>query len=112
MTDQQKPTPAPVTIEQAREGEDTHQWIARLHRENAQKAAQKTTPPDMLNQPPHYTQHPCGVECITVTEHMGFCLGNAVKYIWRADLKGGIEDLKKARWYIEREIAKREAANA
>ena len=36
-------TPAPVTIEQAREGEDTHQWIARLHRENAQKAAQKTT---------------------------------------------------------------------
>jgi hypothetical protein len=39
---------------------------------------------------------------------MGFNLGNALKYIWRADLKGhAIEDLRKARWYIEREIAKR-----
>jgi hypothetical protein len=41
---------------------------------------------------------------------MGFCLGNAIKYIWRADLKGSaIEDLKKARFYIDREIALREA---
>jgi hypothetical protein len=40
---------------------------------------------------------------------MGFCLGNAVKYIWRADLKNdAIEDLRKAVWYIEREIAKRQ----
>ena len=39
---------------------------------------------------------------------MGFCLGNAVKYIWRADLKNdAIEDLKKAKWYIERELKKR-----
>jgi len=41
---------------------------------------------------------------------VGFCLGNAIKYIWRADLKhndGGLEDLQKARWYIEREIARR-----
>jgi hypothetical protein len=39
---------------------------------------------------------------------MGFCLGNAVKYIWRADLKGNdIEDLQKARFYIDREIARR-----
>jgi hypothetical protein len=60
--------------------------------------------------PSHYTSHPSGVECITVTEHMGFCLGNAIKYIWRADLKdNAIEDLEKARWYIEREIAKRKA---
>lgn len=51
-----------------------------------------------------------GVECIEITEHMGFNLGNAVKYIWRADLKAdAIEDLKKARWHIEREIQKREA---
>jgi hypothetical protein len=65
---------------------------------------------DMVNHPPHYTQHPSGVECIQITEHMGFCLGNAVKYIWRADLKAdAIEDLKKARWYLDREIAKREA---
>lgn len=63
--------------------------------------------PDMVNHPPHYTAHPSGVECIQITEHMGFCLGNAMKYIWRADLKNGIEDLEKARWYIDREIAKR-----
>lgn len=64
---------------------------------------------DPVNHPKHYTSHPSGVECITVTEHMGFNLGNAVKYIWRADLKAdAIEDLKKARWYIDREIAKRE----
>ncbi len=61
-----------------------------------------------VDHPPHYTQHPSGVECIQITEHMGFCLGNAIKYIWRADLKNGIEDLQKARWYIDREIARRE----
>ena len=63
---------------------------------------------DKVNHPPHYTAHPSGVECIQVTEHMNFCLGNAIKYIWRADLKNGIEDLKKAKWYIEREIERRE----
>lgn len=63
---------------------------------------------DMVNHPPHYTSHPSGVECITVTEHMNFNNGNAVKYIWRADEKGNaLEDLEKARWYIEREIQRR-----
>ncbi len=66
-------------------------------------------PADPVNHPPHYTSHPSGVECITITETMGFCLGNALKYIWRADLKGdGLEDLRKARFYIDREIARRE----
>jgi len=51
---------------------------------------------------------PSGVEVITITEHMNFCLGNAVKYIMHCDLKeNGIEDLKKAKWYIEREIKRR-----
>lgn len=64
----------------------------------------------LVNRPPHYTAHPSGVECITITEHMGFCLGNVLKYIWRADLKGrAIEDLYKARYYLDREIARREA---
>lgn len=64
---------------------------------------------DPVNNPKHYTSHPLGVECITVTEHMGFNLVNALKYIWRADLKNdAIEDLKKARWYIDREISLRE----
>jgi hypothetical protein len=61
--------------------------------------------PDPVNAPMHYCAHPSGVECITITEHMNFNIGNAVKYLWRAGLKGGaLEDLKKARWYIEREI--------
>ena len=60
---------------------------------------------DSVNHPKHYTSHPSGVECIEITEHMTFNLGNAVKYIWRADLKGKqIEDLEKAVWYINREI--------
>ena len=62
---------------------------------------------DPVNHPVHYTKHPSGIECIQITEHMGFCLGNAVKYIWRADLKNGVEDLKKAVWYLQREIQKR-----
>lgn len=62
---------------------------------------------DPVNHPPHYTQHPSGVECIVVTEHMNFCIGNAVKYLWRADLKNGLEDLEKAEWYIRREIDRR-----
>ena len=62
---------------------------------------------DNVNHPKHYTQHPSGVECIEITEHMNFCLGNAVKYIWRASLKGNeVEDLRKARWYIDREISR------
>jgi len=65
-------------------------------------------PADPVNHPPHYTSHPSGVECITITEHMGFCIGNAIKYLWRADEKGNaIEDLEKARWYIDREIRRR-----
>jgi hypothetical protein len=62
---------------------------------------------DPVNHPKHYTEHPSGVECIQITEHMNFCLGNAIKYIWRADLKGGVEDLEKARWYVNREIERR-----
>ena len=64
--------------------------------------------PDPVAHPPHYTQHPSGVECIQITEHMGFNLGNALKYIWRCDLKqDAVEDLKKAAWYINRELEKR-----
>lgn len=65
--------------------------------------------PDPVNHPKHYTQHPSGIECIEITRHMGFNLGNAIKYVWRADLKNGVEDLEKAIWYINDEIAKRRA---
>ncbi len=60
---------------------------------------------DMVNSPPHYTAG--GVETIDFIEakKLNYNLGNAVKYITRADLKGNrVEDLKKAKWYIEREI--------
>jgi len=65
---------------------------------------------DMVNNPPHYTAHPSGVECIQVVEHMCFNLGNAVKYIWHSDqdLKlDDIEDLEKSIYYIKREIKRR-----
>lgn len=62
-----------------------------------------------VNNPPHYNNHPSKIECIQITRHMNFNLGNAVKYIWRADLKNdAIEDLKKAAWYIQDEIQRRE----
>ena len=62
---------------------------------------------DPVSHPRHYTAHPSGVECIEITEHMNYTLGNAIKYIWRADDKNGIEDLEKAAWYINREIKRR-----
>jgi len=60
-----------------------------------------------VNHPVHYNTIP--VECITVTEHFNFNLGNVIKYVWRCDHKENpIEDLKKAQWYLEREIKRRE----
>lgn len=64
---------------------------------------------DPVNHPAHYNVHPRGIECIDVVEHWPFNVGNAVKYIWRAGLKddNAIQDLEKARWYLDREIARR-----
>jgi hypothetical protein len=63
---------------------------------------------DKIDHPDHYTQGDvkcpaCGtdIECIDVTKKMCFRLGNVVKYIWRWKKKNGIEDLKKARWYLD-----------
>lgn len=70
-----------------------------------------------VNHPTHYNSHPSGIECIDVIEHYNFCIGNAVKYLWRAGLKEEagmlgnskeIEDCKKAIWYINRHIRKLE----
>lgn len=63
---------------------------------------------DPVNHPKHYTSHPSGIEAIQITEHMGFNLGSCLKYIWRADLKNdAIEDLRKAAWFLDREIKRR-----
>ena len=60
---------------------------------------------DNVRNPKHYKIHPSGIECIEVTEHMNFNLGNAIKYIWRNGSKNNqIEDLEKSIWYIQREI--------
>ena len=68
---------------------------------------------DMVNHPSHYTKHPSGVECIEITRHYCFSIGNAIKYLWRAGLKSDstlknkekeIEDLKKSIWYIQDRI--------
>ena len=68
---------------------------------------------DMVNHPPHYCSHPSGIECITITRHYCFSIGNAIKYLWRAGLKKDvsledkqkeIEDLEKSIWYINDRI--------
>jgi hypothetical protein len=70
-------------------------------------------PPEAVDHPAHYNQNPSGVEAITVIEHMTFNIGSAVKYCWRHGLKpnaSALQDLRKARWYIDREIARLERA--
>jgi hypothetical protein len=62
---------------------------------------------DNVNHPAHYNRHPSGVETIQITEHFNFCVGNAIKYLWRSGLKEGTDavlDLQKARWYVDREL--------
>ena len=75
---------------------------------------------DPVKNPSHYCSHPSGIECIEVTEHMNFTIGNAIKYLWRAGLKSEeglmqptktIQDLEKAIWYIQREIKRIEDGN-
>lgn len=63
---------------------------------------------DPVNHPKHYTSHPSGVECITITRHMSFNLGNVFKYLWRAGIKNSeltVQDLEKAEFYLKDEIA-------
>ena len=66
-----------------------------------------------VEHPTHYTSHPSKIECITITQHYNFCIGNAMKYLWRAGIKKEegltpvekeIEDCKKAIWYINKHI--------
>lgn len=54
-----------------------------------------------VDHPQHYNSHPSGIEAIEIVQYMGFCLGNAFKYVYRYQHKNGIEDLKKAIWYLK-----------
>jgi hypothetical protein len=62
---------------------------------------------DPVNHPKHYTSDPSGIECIQITRHRNFNIGNAIKYLWRAGLKDNNvtkEEYEKAIWYIQDEI--------
>lgn len=65
---------------------------------------------DSVSHPPHYANGwSNGAEVIDLTEHLSFCAGNVVKYVCRAGRKDPdkhVEDLEKARWYLDREIAR------
>jgi hypothetical protein len=64
---------------------------------------------EAVNHPQHYTSHKSGVECVDIAEHLGFCLGNALKYLWRSGKKGPAdEDVRKAVWYLRRYMQSRE----
>ena len=94
----------------------TGRYYQELSLGDLEAIARKATTPvaeavagDSVTAPAHYTRG--GIECIDVIEALGlgFHLGNALKYLWRAGHKGdALEDLRKARWYLEREIARLE----
>jgi hypothetical protein len=75
-------------------------------------AVNECSKPDNVNHPPHYNQG--GIECIdaikaaTGSGFIKYCCGNVIKYLWRYDNKGGLEDLKKAAWYLDRAIKEME----
>ena len=91
-----------------------YNWYKELDQascENAQDSCCNKEPNvDMVNHPAHYTQG--GIECIDAlkaatvskTGIEAVCTANAIKYLWRYEEKNGIEDVKKARWYIDRLI--------
>ena len=73
------------------------------------RAANGTGEYEQVDHPAHYNSHPSGIECIDVIEHMSFNVGQVIKYTWRAGLKPGadmVTDLRKARWHLDREIAR------
>jgi hypothetical protein len=71
--------------------------------------------PDNVNHPPHYNQG--GIECIEAIKaalgdgFVAYLRGNVIKYLWRYDNKGGLEDLKKAAWYLDRAIKEMEVSS-
>jgi len=102
--------PLPYHVET--ECKKLHSWFTADELEPAPVIKESLTP-DNVNHPPHYNQG--GIECIEAIKaalgsgFVKYCTGNVIKYLWRYDLKGGIEDLKKAAWYLDRAIKEMEA---
>lgn len=74
-------------------------------------AGKKILVDDLVNHPKHYVSDLSGVECIEITRHRNFNVGNAFKYLWRAGLKDSsatVDDLRKAIFYIKDEILRLE----
>jgi Protein of unknwon function (DUF3310) len=86
-------------------------YLERIKKDEIGQTVNLVVPPkyeiDNVNHPPHYNNSPakceCGrrIECIDVTRHYPFNIGNAIKYLWRYEQKEGITSLKKAIWYIQ-----------
>ena len=85
-------------------------WYKELKLASCENTEAKEPNVDMVNHPSHYTQG--GIECIDAlkaatiskTGIEAVCTANAIKYLWRYEEKNGVEDVKKARWYIDRLI--------
>lgn len=91
-----------------READEVLKIIGEIEANNIQKEIEK----DKIN-PSHYKTHPSGIECIEITRHLNFNVGNAIKYLWRNGLKdneSSIDDLNKAIWYINDEIERLETS--
>ena len=86
--------------------------IAQEQLRMAQANKQSDNVVDMVNSPPHYNQ--TGIECIdaiaaaTDDGYEYYLQGNIIKYLWRYRYKNGTEDLKKAKWYLEKLIEVRD----
>jgi hypothetical protein len=80
--------------------------IYEQYRANRDQAAAENV--DLVDHPSHY-QHASGIEPIQITQYMDFLDGNVIKYVMRADKKGGLLDYKKAAWYLARKIELLEA---
>lgn len=91
-----------------KEADEVLKIIGEIEANNIQKEIEK----DKIN-PSHYKTHPSGIECIEITRHLNFNVGNAIKYLWRNGLKdneSSIDDLNKAIWYINDEIERLETS--
>jgi hypothetical protein len=87
-------------------GDQVHSESPRAIPRDEQGVSAEAPPDDPIN-PSYYRRHPSGVECIDIIEHMTFNTGQVFKYIWRAGVKNEetlLEDLRKAQWYLDREI--------
>ena len=93
---------------------NAREYFSRLLKELNNNNTNENKPmKEHVNHPEHYNLHPSGVECIEIAKHYDFCIGNAIKYLWRCGLKSEegmtdgekeIEDLEKAVWYINERI--------